>query len=131
MFSAEDLRRRLQHFINETVRAPRAAVAFANADRQALGDLAAESQRDAHELLGNQIPETITLADAGARDRRVRREQFRRRIRRQRVGRSCRPPTRSGSATRWVRAYAQRMPHVGTVAWFAARPGPAATEIAL
>jgi hypothetical protein len=31
----------------------------------------------------------------------------------------------------WVRAYQQRMPHVGEVGWFVARPGPAATEIPL
>lgn len=31
----------------------------------------------------------------------------------------------------WVRAYAQRMPHVGAVDWFVARPGPPATELPL
>ena len=31
---------------------------------------------------------------------------------------------------RWVAAFERDMPHVGKVAWFAARPGPAATEIA-
>jgi galactokinase len=130
MFSADDLRRRLRHFMNETVRAPRAAAAFKTADRQALGDLAAESQRDAHELLGNQIPETITLAalarDIGAFAASSFGAGF---------GGSVWAAVPAADAPRfgdaWVRAYAQRMPHVGMVDWFAARPGPAATEIAL
>src|SRR5688572_25275758 len=61
-FTAEELKKRLHHFVRETARGPQAAIAFRNADRDALGHLSAESQRDAHELLGNQIPETITLA---------------------------------------------------------------------
>ena len=49
-------------FVRETARAPQAAVAFRDADRAAIGELAADSQREADELLGNQIPETILMA---------------------------------------------------------------------
>ena len=33
-------------------------------------------------------------------------------------------------AEEWVRAYQRRMPAVGPIQWFIARPGPPATEIA-
>ena len=130
MFSADDLRRRLRHFMNETGRAPRAAAAFKNADRQALGDLAAESQREAHELLGNQIPETITLAALAREIGAFASSSFGAGF-----GGSVWAAVPAADAQRfgdtWVRAYAERMPHVGMVDWFAARPGPAATEISL
>ena len=61
-FSIADLDKRLRHFVRETARAPQAAAAFRDADRAALGELSAESQREADELLGNQIPETIAMA---------------------------------------------------------------------
>ena len=121
MFSADDLRRRLRHFINETGRAPRAAAAFKNADRQALGDLAAESQREAHELLGNQIPETITLAALAREIGAFASSSFGAGF-----GGSVWAAVPAADAQRfgdaWVRAYAERMPHVGIVDWFAARP---------
>ncbi len=129
-FSADDLRRRLRHFIHETGRAPRAAAAFKNADRQALGDLAAESQREAHELLGNQIPETMTLAALAREIGAFASSSFGAGF-----GGSVWAAVPAADAQRfgdaWVRAYAERMPHVGMVDWFAARPGPAATEISL
>ena len=61
-FSVADLKRRLQHFVRETERAPQAAIAFRSGDRATLGLLSADSQREADELLGNQIPETILMA---------------------------------------------------------------------
>ena len=130
LFSAEDLRQRLRHFIRENARPPRAAAAFRDADETALGQLAADSQRDAHELLGNQIPETVALAqlalDIGAFASSSFGAGF---------GGSVWAAVRTADAARfgaeWVRAYQQRMPHVGTVDWFIARPGPAATEIPL
>jgi galactokinase len=129
-FTAEDLRRRLQHFVRETARAPLAAAAFRNADRGALGDLAAESQRDAHELLGNQIPETITLAALARELGAFASSSFGAGF-----GGSVWAAVAASDAQRfgeeWVRAYTERLPHLGQVDWFAARPGPAATELPL
>lgn len=129
-FSAEELKRRLRHFIRENARPPQAAAAFRDANEKVLGQLAADSQRDAHELLGNQIPETIALAqlarDIGAFASSSFGAGF---------GGSVWAAVRTADAARfgaeWVRAYEQRMPHVGKVDWFIARPGPAATEIPL
>jgi galactokinase len=129
-FSADDLKRRLHHFVRETARAPQAAMAFRDADREALGRLSADSQRDAHELLGNQIPETIALAhlarDCGAFASSSFGAGF---------GGSVWAAIPTADAERfgeeWTRAYARRMPHIGTVDWFVARPGPPATELPL
>lgn len=129
-FSAGELKKRLHHFVRETARGPKAAAAFRNADRDALGHLSGESQRDAHELLGNQIPETITLAglarDIGAFGASSFGAGF---------GGSVWAAVPTADAQRfgeeWTRAYAQRMPHVGMVDWFVARPGPPATELPL
>ena len=129
-FTADDLRRRLHHFVRETVRAPLAAAAFRNGDRRALGDLSADSQRDAHELLGNQIAETMTLAGLAREIGAFASSSFGAGF-----GGSVWAAVPASDAERfgreWVRAYAQRMPHVGTVDWFAARPGPCATELPL
>ena len=129
-FTADDLRRRLHHFVRETGRAPLAAAAFRDADRQALGYLSADSQRDAHELLGNQIPETITLAALAREIGAFASSSFGAGF-----GGSVWAAVPASDAQRfgreWVRAYAERMPHVGLVDWFVARPGPAATELPL
>jgi galactokinase len=53
---------RLEHFLREDARVPAARDAFAARDAAAIGALAAASQLDAETLLGNQVPETITLA---------------------------------------------------------------------
>jgi galactokinase len=64
------LENRLEHFIREDARAPAAVRAFEQQDQAVLAALAEQSQRDAEHLLGNQVPETIALAqharDAGA-----------------------------------------------------------------
>ena len=130
LFSADDLRRRLHHFTNETARGPLAFGAFRRADRHAVGELADASQREAHELLGNQIPETITLAslarDMGAFAASSFGAGF---------GGSVWALVDAADACRfgeaWVRAYAERVPTVGRVDWFVARPGPAASELPL
>ena len=62
------LERRLDHFIREDARVPAAVDAFRDADAARLGELSFQSQADAEVLLGNQIPETIALAQR-ARDR--------------------------------------------------------------
>ncbi len=128
VFSAGDLRKRLRHFVNETARAPLAAEAFRRADRQAVGDLAAESQRDANELLGNQIPETVVLASLAREIGAFASSSFGAGF-----GGSVWALVPASDARQfgdaWVRAYAERMPHVGLVDWFVARPGPSATEL--
>ena len=63
-WSADALRRRLEHFVREDARIPEAVGALRAADAPAFGRLGDESQRDAAELLGNQVPETIALAAA-------------------------------------------------------------------
>jgi galactokinase len=52
---------RLRHFVAEDARVIEAADAFAAGDIARIGRLAAESQRDADALLGNQVPETRAL----------------------------------------------------------------------
>jgi galactokinase len=129
-FSAADLERRLEHFVRETARAPRAARAFAAGDRDALSELSADSQREAADLLGNQIPETIAMAALARQVGAFASSSFGAGF-----GGSVWAVVPSADAAafgeEWVRAYARRMPGAGTVPWFAARPGPAATEVSL
>jgi len=63
-FSQADLARRLDHFVRENARVPRALAAFESADATALGELARASQEDADWLLGNQVPRTRELVRA-------------------------------------------------------------------
>ncbi len=69
-WTADALERRLDHFIREDARVAEAVAALSAADAGRVGDLAAESQRDAENLLGNQVPQSIALArsalDGGA-----------------------------------------------------------------
>ena len=60
--SAAWLRERLDHFIREDARIEAALAAVAAADEAAVSTLAADSQRDAEILLGNQVPATSALA---------------------------------------------------------------------
>ena len=59
---ADWLRDRLSHFVREDARAEAAVAAFSDGDAPQLGALAADSQRDAEILLGNQVPATSQLA---------------------------------------------------------------------
>ncbi len=61
---ADALQRRLDHFVREDARVPRALAAFRAVDAEALRTLSVESQADAETLLGNQVRETIALARA-------------------------------------------------------------------
>jgi galactokinase len=127
-FTATDLVNRLQHFANEDSRAPLAAEAFRAADTAAIGRLSAESQHDAHVLLGNQIPETIALAalarEAGAFGASSFGAGF---------GGSVWALVPTTDAPRfsreWIRAYEAALPAVAPVPWFVARPGPPLTEL--
>lgn len=127
-FTVQDLSRRLDHFVRETARGPLALIAFRDADRHALGQLSADSQRDADVLLGNQIPETIQLAklarDLGAFGASSFGAGF---------GGSVWAAVDAADASRfgaeWVRAYEKQLPRRGLQPWFACRPGPPATEL--
>lgn len=127
-FSADDLRRRLDHFVHETARGPLAYMAFRDADHIALGYLSQESQREADELLGNQIPETVLMAqlarDLGAFASSSFGAGF---------GGSVWAAVPADEARAfgraWTRAYEEAVPAVGQVAWFIARPGPPAAEV--
>jgi galactokinase len=127
-FTVADLSRRLDHFVRETARGPLALIAFRDADKHALGQLSADSQRDADVLLGNQIPETILMArlarDLGAFGASNFGAGF---------GGSVWAAVEASDAQRfgqeWVRAYAKQLPHVGEQPFFACRPGPPATAV--
>jgi galactokinase len=127
-FSVADLQRRLDHFVRESARAPQAAVAFRDADRAAVGELAEASQREADELLGNQIPETILMSKLAREHGAFAASNFGAGF-----GGSVWalvPAAEAGAfGDRWTAAFARAMPHIGKVPWFAARPGPGATEI--
>jgi len=67
-FSPETLGSRFDHFFEESERlVPAAAQAFAKADAMTLSGIVDRSQELAERLLGNQVPETMTLA-ASARN---------------------------------------------------------------
>lgn len=129
-FSPAELERRLRHFVDETARAPEAARAFRDADRAALGRLSDDSQRDAGELLGNQIPETMLMAKMARSLGAFGSSNFGAGF-----GGSVWAAVPIGDAAafgeEWIRAYERRLPSVGRVPWFIARPGPGATEVAL
>lgn len=129
-FSVADLETRLRHFIRETARAPQAAIAFRDANRQVLGALSAESQHEAAELLGNQIPETILMARLAREVGAFASSSFGAGF-----GGSvwAAVPIADAAAfgEEWLRAYRRQMPDLGQVPWFVARPGPAATAITL
>jgi len=127
-FTVEELLRRLAHFVAEDGRVPDAARAFATADAAAIGRMSDDSQREADEWLGNQIPETRVMAalarECGA------------------LGSSSFGAGFGGSvwalaqradapafADEWLRAYSRRYPAMARLDWFVARPGPAATEV--
>ncbi len=61
-FPADELARRLVHFVAEDGRVLPAVEAFAQGDRSRLGELSARSQAEAEGLLGNQVRETTALA---------------------------------------------------------------------
>lgn len=64
-FDGRTLRERLEQFLIESFElVPAAGAAFASADWTSLGRLAERSRRLAEVALGNQIPETVALADS-------------------------------------------------------------------
>lgn len=127
-FGPADLRNRLRHFVNEDGRAPLAASALGAADRVALGELSQASQLEAETLLGNQIPETIALAHLARQTGAFASSSFGAGFGGS-VWALISTADAEAFAQEWTRAYQRRMPAVGAVPWFVARPGPPATEI--
>jgi galactokinase len=129
-YAPDALMQRLSHFVAEDARVPDAARAFAMTDTRALGLLSRDSQREADEWLGNQVPETRALAaaafDTGAWAASSFGAGF---------GGSvwALVPTRDAQAfaKTWLADYARRCPDVSGSEWFVARPGPALTEVPL
>lgn len=66
-WTLRDLHSRLQHFTAEDARVPQAVEALRQRDTKTLGELSERSQRDAQTSLGNQIEETVALADLARR----------------------------------------------------------------
>jgi len=127
-FTTEDLYRRLIHFMREDHRVALAAQAFAAADTNALDALSAASQRDADELLGNQIPETRALAGVARQAGAFAASSFGAGF-----GGSVWalvPRAEAGSfSQRWVSAYQRQRPEIANVECFEAHPGPPLTEL--
>jgi galactokinase len=113
---AGSLRNRLDAFIREDQRVLAALAAFERADAAELGRLSADSQRDAEHLLGNQIPETVTLSDSA---------------RKAGAFAACSFGAGFGGAV-WAlveTSAADRFASAWTSDAFAIRPGPALTEL--
>lgn len=128
-----DLETRLTHFLRENPRAALAEAAFRQGDAAALGDLAHASQRDAEELLGNQIPETSALVELA------------------RAHGACAAsafgggfggavwalvaaddaPAAEDFARRWLDAYRARFPRHEAAEAFLAAPGPGLVDLRL
>jgi galactokinase len=127
-FTVADLDKRLRHFVRETARAPQAAAAFRDGDRAALGELSAASQHEAHELLGNQIPQTIRMAKLAREVGAFASSSFGAGF-----GGSVWAAVPGADAEafgeEWIRAYRRHYPALTDVPWFVARPGPAAASL--
>jgi galactokinase len=127
-YTADALCKRLAHFVAEDARVPEAASAFARSDASTLRQLARDSQREADEWLGNQVPETRALCaaayDAGA----IAASSFGAGF-----GGSVWALVPSGDVPKfgsaWVADYARRCPSAANMEWFGARPGPPLTEV--
>jgi len=125
---AADLLRRLDHVLAEDAIVGQAVLAAARGDAAALGALAQASQQHAELLLGNQVPETVTLAalarDCGAHGATSFGAGF---------GGSVWALVDGGDAAafarEWIAAYSARHPGMPNVAWFAARPGPGLVDV--
>ena len=127
-FSSDDLERRLSMFARETARVPRAAAAFASADRDCLESLTRASQDDAERLLGNQIPETIALASSAYELGAFAASAFGAGF-----GGSVWALVPAGDALafgqEWMGRYREAFPFRDAADWFSAVPGPGASAI--
>ena len=129
-FSPAELRQRLAHFLSEDARVPAALEAVASADAPAIGELSFATQRDADQLLGNQIPETAALAAMARETGAFAASSFGAGF-----GGSVWALVEAGDAaafaSRWQSRYLGRFSPSKPVAAFLARPAPPATELAV
>ena len=119
--------RRLTHFQHEDARVAAAIVALKNADAPALGELSAASQREAAELLGNQVPETMALAAAARQCGAFAACSFGAGFGGS-VWAIVEEDRAAAFVTEWVERYRQEYPQRAAVA-FLADPGPAAIAL--
>jgi galactokinase len=127
-FSADDLARRLAHFLNEHARVPSAAAAFAAGDLGRIGELARASQDDAAELLGNQVPETTDLVAAALEAGAAAASSFGAGFGGSAWALMTGEDVEAFGAA-WLDAYRRRHPSRTNAQWFAARPGPGVIEL--
>ena len=127
-FSSEELLRRLSHFVAEDGRVPDAARAFAAADAETIGRLSDESQREADEWLGNQIPETRTMALVARECGALASSSFGAGFGGS-VWALVERHSAGAFAAEWLAAYGRHYPSMASLEWFVARPGPPATEV--
>ena len=127
-FTTEDLYRRLVHFMREDHRVALATQAFKSADARALDALSAASQRDADELLGNQIPETVALAGVARQAGAFAASSFGAGFGGSVWALVPRAEVETFSR-RWVSVYQRQRPEITDVECFEARPGPPLTEL--
>ncbi len=127
-FTAQALLTRLTHFAREDRRVPAAADAFARVDASALGRLAADSQRDADELLGNQVPETRALVELALAHGAFAASAFGAGF-----GGSVWALVDTDHADRlageWLHAYRREVPAITQATTFVSRPGPPLTAL--
>ncbi len=127
-FSADELRRRLEHFVHEDARVESAVRAVAAADAPALDALSEASQADAEALLGNQVPETVDLVAAAREAGAFAATSFGAGF-----GGSVWAIVPAAEAARfgpdWLARYRVRQPHAAGAEWFEGRPGPPAREL--
>jgi galactokinase len=129
-YGAGDLQQRLTHFVGEDGRIPQALDAFRDGDGARLGALSDATQRDADELLGNQIPETRVLASLARRHGAIAASSFGAGF-----GGSVWAVVPNADAPSftdaWVAAYRKEYPQVANVESFITRPSRAVTELPL
>jgi galactokinase len=117
------LESRLAQFLREDARVVEAVRAIREADAGRLGELAAASQRDAESLLGNQVPETIELAESAREMGAFAASSFGAGF-----GGSAWALVHADDAPafapRWLKAYRQRFPKREAATVFLAQPGP-------
>jgi galactokinase len=127
-FDAEMLSRRLVHFVGEDGRILPALRAFRDADAAAVAELARASQRDADELLGNQIDETRALARLALETGAVAASSFGAGF-----GGGVWALVAAADAeavgARWLEAYRAAFPGATSSGWFVVWPGPGVVEL--
>jgi galactokinase len=129
-FTPEQMTRRLEHFLIEDQQViPAAGDALEAGDLPTFGRLVDRSQEAAEQLLGNQIPETVHLAQTAREGGAVGASSFGAGF-----GGSVWALVRSGEAEEflrnWARRYEQRFPdRIADGRFFLTRPAPAAFSL--